>query len=175
MAITKKRIPIKDFMAGLEQKHVPRVPGTAVFLTRSKTGVPPVMAWHLQHNRALHEKVMIINVVIAPVPWVSEEDRLRVAQEAPDFWRATAHYGFMERPDIPAVLREAKEMGCTVLLDDVTYYVGHETVVPKEDSEGLPKWRVSLFSVMDRNSAKVTEFFKLPVNDVVEIGREVAI
>jgi KUP system potassium uptake protein len=175
MAVTEKHISLQDFMAELERKRVPRVPGTAVFMTRSKTGVPPVMAWHLQHNRALHEKVMIINVVIAPVPWVSEEDRLRVIQEAPDFWRATAHYGFMERPDIPAVLREAKKKGCTVLLADVTYYVGHETVVPKDDGEGLPKWRVSLFSVMDRNSAKVTEFFKLPVNDVVEIGREVAI
>ncbi len=175
MAVTEKHISLQDFMAELEQKRVPRVPGTAVFMTRSKTGVPPVMAWHLQHNRALHKKVMIINVVIAPVPWVSEEDRFRVIQEAPDFWRATAHYGFMERPDIPAVLREAKEKGCTVLLDDVTYYVGHETVVPKEDGEGLPKWRVSLFSVMDRNAAKVTDFFKLPVNDVVEIGREVAI
>src|SRR5271157_3614043 len=58
MAVTRKRIPVQDFMAGLEQKHVPRVPGTAVFLTRSRTGVPPVMAWHLQHNRSLHEKVM---------------------------------------------------------------------------------------------------------------------
>jgi len=57
----------------------------------------------------------------------------------------------------------------------VTYYVGHETIVPKEEGDGLPKWRVSLFSVMDRNAAKITDFFRLPVNQVVEIGREVAI
>ena len=151
--------------------RVPRVPGTAVFLTRSKTGVPPVMAWHIQ----LHEKVMVINVMIEPVPWVGKEEWLRITEEAPSFWRATAHFGFRERPDIPAILREAKEKGCTILLDDVAYYVGHETVLPKEDGGGLPKWRVSLFSVMDRNAAKVTDFFKLPVNDVVEIGREIAI
>ena len=174
-AITEKRIPVQDFMAGLEQKHVPRVPGTAVFMTRSRTGVPPVMAWHLQHNRSLHEKVMVINVVIEPVPWIGQDERLRFVQEAPDFWRATAYFGFMERPDIPAVLREAKEKGCTIILDDVTYYVGHETIVPREDNEGLAKWRVSLFSIMDRNAARVTDFFKLPVNDVVEIGREVEI
>jgi KUP system potassium uptake protein len=173
--ITEKRIPVQDFMAGLEQKHVPRVPGTAVFMTRSRAGVPPVMAWHLQHNRSLHEKVMIINVVIEPVPWIGQDERLRFVQEAPDFWRATAYFGFMERPDIPALLREAKEKGCTIILDDVTYYVGHETIVPREDGDGLAKWRVSLFSIMDRNAARVTDFFKLPVNDVVEIGREVEI
>jgi KUP system potassium uptake protein len=174
-AITEKPASLQEFMAGLEQKRVPRVPGTAVFLTRSTTGVPPVMAWHVHHNRALHERVMVLNVLIEPIPWVSEEDRLRVEEDAPDFWRATAHFGFMERPNIPEILREAKDRGCTILLGDVTYYVGHETVVPNEEGDGLPEWRVSLFAVMDRNAAKVTDFFKLPVNDVVEIGREVAI
>jgi len=174
-AITEEHIPVESFMADLEKNGVPRVPGTAVFLTRSMTGVPPVMAWHVYHNRALHEHVMVLNVSIEPVPWVRNEDRLRFAQEAPNFWRAAASFGFMERPDIPAVLREAKEMGCTVILNDVTYYIGHETVMPREDGEGLPAWQVSLFAVMDRNEAKVTDFFKLPRNDVVEIGREVSI
>ena len=174
-AITEEHIPVESFMADLEKNGVPRVPGTAVFLTRSMTGVPPVMAWHVYHNRALHEHVMVLNVSIEPVPWVRNEDRLRFAQEAPNFWRAAASFGFMERPDIPAVLREAKEMGCTVILNDVTYYIGHETVMPREDGEGLPAWQVSFFAVMDRNEAKVTDFFKLPRNDVVEIGREVSI
>ncbi len=174
-AITEQHISVEDFMAALEKKRVPRVPGTAVFLTRSITGVPPVMAWHVYHNRALHERVMVLNVSIEPVPWVRKEDRLRFTQEAPNFWRATAHFGFMERPDIPATLREAEEKGCGISLEDVTYYIGHETVMPREDGEGLPVWQVSLFSAMDRNEAKVTDFFKLPRNDVVEIGREVAI
>ena len=174
-AITEKQIPVDSFMADLEKKGVPRVPGTAVFLTRSQSGVPPVMAWHVYHNRALHERVMVLNVSIEPVPWAPNEDRIRFVQELPNFWRATASFGFMERLDIPAVLREAKEKGCNIFLEDVTYYIGHETVMPREDGEGLPKWQVSLFSVMDRNEAKVTDFFKLPRNDVVEIGREVTI
>ena len=174
-ALTEEHIPVEGFMAALEKNGVPRVPGTAVFLTRSKTGVPPVMAWHVHHNRALHERVMVLNVSIEPVPWVWSKDRLHFVEEAPNFWRAAASFGFMERPDIPAVLRDAKEKGCAIFLDDVTYYIGHETVMPREDGEGLRKWQVSLFSVMDRNAAKVTDFFKLPVNDVVEIGREVAI
>lgn len=174
-AVTEKQPLLRDLIGELEQKHIPRVRGTAIFMTRSRKDVPPVMAWHLQHNRSLHEKVMIVNVIIEPVPWVSREERLALTQEAPNFWRATTRFGFMERPNIPAVLSEAKEKGCSLTLDDVTYYVGHETVVPRDDGTGLPKWHVGLFAVMDRNSARVTDFFKLPVNDVVEIGREVAI
>ena len=174
-AIAAKQIPIDQFMADIAAKGVPRLPGTAVFLTRAERGVPPVMAWHVKHSRALHERIMVINVSIEPVPWVRKEDRLLVVQEAPDFWRATANFGFMERPDIPAVLSEAKEKGCNILLDDVTYYVGRETVVSRVNGQALPKWQESLFAAMERNANQVTDFFRLPVDQVVEIGRQVAI
>ncbi|MGO9543315.1 MAG: potassium transporter Kup [Rhodomicrobium sp.] len=174
-AITSKPIPTDDFLAGLVKKGIPRVPGTAVFLTRSTRGVPPVMAWHVKHNRALHERIMVINVSIAPVPWVSQEDRLRFFQEAPNFWRTTANFGFMERPDIPVLLQEAKDRGCTILIDDVTYYVGHETVVSREDGDGLPPWIEGMYAVLERNSLHVTDFFRLPADQVVEIGRQIAI
>ncbi len=174
-AIISKFVPVGKFMAGLEERGVPRVPGTAVFLTRSKRGVPPVMAWHVKHNRALHERVMILNVSIEPVPWVRKEDRIEFVEEAPSLWRVTANFGFMERPDIPAVLAEAKQKGCGILLEDVTYYVGHETVVSREDGRGLPKFVEKIFAMMERNAAQVTDFFRLPVDQVVEIGRQVAI
>ncbi len=163
------------FLKDLAARGVPRVPGTAVFLTRSKEGIPPVMSWHLRHNRALHERVMVINVAIEPVPFVCEEDRLRFFQEAPNFWRATVHYGFMERPAVPPILELAKERGCDLDLADVTYYVGRETVVSRPDGKGLPKWRELIFAAMERNATQVTDFFRLPVDQVVEIGRQVAI
>ncbi len=174
-AITSKYVPIAEFIAGLEKKGVPRVPGTAAFLTRAKRGVPPVMAWHVSHNRALHEKIVIINVSIEPVPWVRPSDRLHFFQDAPNLWRATANFGFMERPDIPLLLEEAKERGCNISLNDVTYYVGRETVVSREDGSGLPGWLEGLFAAMDRNAATVTDFFLLPADRVVEIGRQIAI
>jgi len=173
--IVSKYVPVAEFMAGLEKKGVPRVPGTAVFLTRSKRGVPPVMAWHVRHNRALHGKIFVVNVCVEPEPWVEPQDRLHFFQEAPGFWRATANFGFMERPDIPVVLQEAKERGCDISLEDVTYYVGHETVVSREDGSGMPEWAEILFAAMERNAAHVTDFFKLPADQVVEIGRQVAI
>jgi KUP system potassium uptake protein len=174
-ALRSVNIPIDSFMAGLAEKGVPRVPGTAVFLSRSPRGVPPVMKWHVKHNRALHERVMIMNVSFEPVPYVREEDRLNFFSEAPNLWRATANFGFMERPDIPALLQEAKKKGCGIDIDDVTYYVGRETVVSREDGEGLPHWQEAIFATMDRNAAQVTDFFRLPVDRVVEIGRQVAV
>ena len=81
----------------------------------------------------------------------------------------------MERPHIPDLLRASKSLGCTVDLADVTYYVGHETVVGRGDREGLPGWQERLFVAMERNAAHVSDFFSLPNDQVVEIGRQIAI
>jgi KUP system potassium uptake protein len=163
------------FLKELVDKGIPRVPGTAVFMTRSREGVPPVMSWHVKHNRALHKSVIVINVTIEPMPFVRAEDRMSFMKEADHFWRATVHYGFMERPEIPPLLEKLREMGCEVDLEDVTYYVGRETVVARADGQGIPKWRELIFAAMERNAAQVTDFFRLPVDRVVEIGRQVAI
>jgi KUP system potassium uptake protein len=168
-------VPIEVFMARITQGRIPRVPGTAVFLTRTQRDAPPVMVWHLKHNRALHEKLFVLTVVIDSVPWISDDERLKVEEIAPHFWRATARYGFMERPDIPAVLAKAHVSGCAVDLEDVTYYVAHETVVPGEDGKGLPRWVEALFALMQRNSVHVSDYFKLPRDAVVEIGREISV
>jgi len=168
-------MPIASFMALIAEGRIPRVPGTAVFLTRTEHDAPPVMVWHLKHNRALHERLFVLTVLIEAVPWINDAARLNVEEVAPRFWRATARYGFMERPDIPALLQTACAGGCDIDLSDVTYYVGHETVVPSDSGEGLPRWLEALFAAMQRNSAHVSDYFKLPRDAVVEIGREVAI
>jgi KUP system potassium uptake protein len=168
-------VPVDAFMAMIAGQSIPRVPGAAVFLTRTKRDVPAVMLWHVRHNRALHRTLFVLSVITEPVPWVDDRERLTVNEIAPDFWRAEARYGFMERPDVPALLRQAHERGCTIDLSDVTFYVGHETVLPAEDQKALPRWVEGLFALMQRNSARLRDYFKLPVDSVVEIGREVSI
>ncbi len=168
-------VPIATFMAQLAESNIPRVPGSAVFLTRTERDAPPVMVWHVKHNRALHERILVITVQVESIPWVSAAERLEVAEIAPRFWRAKARYGFMERPDLPALLRMAHADGCGLDLADVTYYVGHETVVRADDEKRLPRWIEALFAAMERNSAHVSDYFKLPREQVVEIGREIAI
>jgi len=168
-------VPVKDFLADLKARGVPRVPGTAVFLTRTASGVPPVLTWHLQHNRALHESVVTLRVVTESRPRVGAAERMAIEREGDNFWRVTAHYGFMERPDIPRLLQEAQQKGCGVRLDDVTYYVGHESILHRERGAELPRWQEALFAAMVRNASHVTDYFRLPSEQVVEIGRQISI
>jgi KUP system potassium uptake protein len=168
-------IPVPEFMAGIAARNIPRVPGTAVFPTRTERDTPPVMVWHVKHNRALHEHLFVLRVEILPVPRVASRNRISVAEVAPNYWRAEARFGFMERPHIPELLATSKALGCTIDLDDVTYYVGHETVVRREDGMGLPAWQERFFAVMERNAVHVSDFFSLPTDQVVEIGRQVSI
>jgi len=123
----------------------------------------------------LHERLFALTIVTDSVPWVGSSERLSFEEQAPGFWRAAAHFGFMERADIPALLRQAHERGCTIHLSDVTYYVGHETVTPRDDAAALPRWVEALFAFMQRNASHLTDYFRLPPDQVVEIGRQVAI
>jgi KUP system potassium uptake protein len=168
-------VSIHAFMSNISQAGIPRVPGTAVFLTRTKQDVPPIMVWHLTHNRALHEHLLVLTVSPEPIPWVREAERLTINEIAPQFWRASARYGFMERPDIPALLHQAYDHGCGIDLSDVTYYVGHETVLSRDDSKGVAKWIEGAFAFMQRNSAHVSDYFRLPSDALVEIGRQISI
>ena len=98
-----------------------------------------------------------------------------MVQVAPNFWRAQAHYGFMERPDVPRLLASLRAPCGLGDLSDVTYFLAHETVLPREDGRGLPRWQEALFAAMQRNSTHMTDLLKLPRDRVVELGGLVAI
>jgi KUP system potassium uptake protein len=167
--------PLDDFIARLEKDGVPRVPGTAVFLTRARTQTPPVLEWYVKHSRALHKHVFILCVMTQPTPWSRYVDRLKMEYFQSGFSRGTASFGFMERPDVPALLREAVLDGCRLDLEDVTFFVGHETIVARGPGMGLPRPIEAAFAFMQRNAAHATDYFRVPHNAVVEIGREIAI
>ncbi|MDE2259379.1 MAG: potassium transporter Kup [Betaproteobacteria bacterium] len=173
--LSERVIPAKEFLESVVTRKIPRVPGTAVFLTRTLFETPPIMIWHVLHNRALHESLIALTVVSESVPWIENSKRLSLAEVGPGFWRATARYGFMERPNIPEVLKRALAQGCRAQIDDIVYYVGHETVLHREDGKGLPHWAETIFAWMERNAVHVTDFFRLPSDGVVEIGRQIAI
>ncbi|HTW33684.1 MAG TPA: KUP/HAK/KT family potassium transporter [Rhizomicrobium sp.] len=167
--------PLDDFIARIEKEGIPRVPGTAVFLTRAQSQTPPVMEWYVKHARALHRHVFILCVQTQPTPWSRYVDRLKMEYFASGFSRGVARFGFMERPDVPALLREAVLDGCRLDLEDVTFFVGHETIVARGPGMGLPRPVEAAFAFMQRNAAHATDYFRVPHNAVVEIGREIAI
>ena len=168
-------VPVAKFLDDVKARNIPRVPGTAVFLTRTSNGVPPVMLWHLRQNWALHEHVLVLRVLTESRPRVHWPGLMTIAKEGENFWRVTTHFGFMQRPDIPRLMHQAAQKGCEIGLDDVVYYVGHEIVLHKERGPALPHWQEALFAAMSRNASHVTDYFRLPSEQVVEIGRQISI
>src|SRR5260370_3594199 len=155
--------PIGKFLAAIRQDRIPRVRGTAVLLTQSERDGPQVMVWHVKHNRSLHERVFVLQVIAESIPWVRNADRLEIDAIAPNFWHGRARYGFMEHPNIPALLRQARDKhSCDVTLDDITYYLGHATIIHREHAKALPRSLEAIFAFMHPNSLHTHHYFLLP-------------
>lgn len=174
-AILSSLTPLNEFFTELQSGKVARPHGSAVFFTRSSEGAPPVMVWHVKCNRSLLEKVLVLRILVVSKPRVEEEDRLTLTLEAKNFWRAEVNCGFMEMADVPAILMACKASGCDIDLSDLTYYVGHETIVARVDGNGMPLWQQITFAAMGRNSSRISEYLQLPSERIVEIGRRFAI
>ena len=166
---------VEEFDTELARREIPRTPGAAVFLTRTDSGVPALLLWHLRQNRVLREKVVIVRLAVAQVPWVDAASRVSIAAMAPAMWRVTARFGFMERPDVPAMIAQCAGTIGPIDVADVTYYFGHEMVVPREGGPAMQGWLRGIFAFMVRNGARATTAFQLPPDQTVEIGRTVAI
>ncbi len=151
-----------------------RVSGTAVFMTTSPTGVPQALLHNLKHNKVLHERIMILTVVIDEVPYVSDEDRIMVRELGSDFYRLIIRYGFMQEINIPAVLKKVENCGPKLKMMDTSFFLSRQTLLAS-DRPGMALWREQLFSWMMRNAESAMDFFKLPTNRVVELGSQVEI
>lgn len=151
-----------------------RVPGTAVFMTTSPVGVPQALLHNLKHNKILHERIMILTVVIDEVPYVSDEDRIGVKDLGGGFYRILVRYGFMQEIDIPAVLKKVENCGPKLKMMETSFFLSRQTLLAS-DKPGMAIWREHLFSWMMRNAESAMDFFKLPTNRVVELGSQVEI
>jgi KUP system potassium uptake protein len=179
MALAKRLgedpVPVDVFLDELTHQGIPRVPGTAVFLTRSKATTPPVMQLYVKHAKALHKHVLAVTLDIASVPYIAPRNRLALSEICPGFWSITATYGFMERPDMPALMAQVAMHGCPIDSSKLTYFVGIEKVVAREGAHRLPGWIRVIFTIMLRNCARVTDYMRIPAEQVVDIGRQVSI
>lgn len=173
--ISEDPVPVDVFLDELAQNGITRVSGTAVFLTRAKATTPPVMQWYVKHSKSLHKRVLAVTLEIASTPWVSAKHRLAMSEIGPNFWSITANYGFMERPDMPALMAQIATHGCPIHPNELTYFVGMEKIVPREDGHGVPRWIRAVFATLLRNSTRVTDYLRIPAYQVVDIGRQISI
>jgi KUP system potassium uptake protein len=167
-----KLYPFDRFLNDIAVNPPYRVPGTAVFMTSNLYGTPPTLLHNLEHNKVLHERVILLTVVTTSAPHVEDSERLEVMPLGHNFHRVTLHYGFMEEPDVPAALASAADTGFPFSIDETTFFVGLETLLSTR-REGMPRWRERLFALMSRNAARATSFFRIPPERVVELGMQI--
>jgi KUP system potassium uptake protein len=167
-------LPLQSFIKAVETPDTVTVPGTAVFLTPYPDHVPHALLHSLKHYKVLHERVVLATVTVLQVPRVEEDERARVEQLGMRFIRVSLHFGFMEEVDVPAAL--AACVGHGLDLDPMTtsYFLGRETVVTRPGA-AMPYWRQSIFATFHRNASTAADYFKLPPNQVVELGTRVVL
>ena len=168
-------IPLDAFLPELKSQRIRRVPGTAVYMSGNRFGTPLALLHNLKHNKVLHEQVVLLTVRTEEVPYLAHaKDRVAVENLDEGFWRAQVHFGFMEKPDVPAALDRVKQTGLRFDPMRTTYFIGRETILATRKL-GLSSWRGSLFAWMTRNAGDVTSYFCLPPNGVVELGARVEV
>jgi len=152
-----------------------RVPGTAVFMTSSSSGVPHALLHNLKHNKVLHERVILLTVRIEDVPYVADDKRSESKDYGAGFYRLVLRYGFMEEINVPAALTHLEGMGPACKMMDTSFFLARQTLIASARRPGMAIWREKLFAWMLRNAESAMEFFKLPTNRVVELGSQVEI
>jgi KUP system potassium uptake protein len=164
-----------EFLALLKAGTIARVPGTAVFFSRSEIAVPVVLVRHVAQMKALQETVVSLTVWFEEYPRVPMDQRAKVEQIAEGFWHVTVRFGFVERPNVIAALACAKEKGCTLDLDDAVYFASRDDVVRSDKRPRMAGWRRMLFAMMYRNAVRAPDRFDLPPDAFLEVGRQIAL
>jgi KUP system potassium uptake protein len=164
--------PFDQFFATLDADAISRVPGRAVYMTSTSSGVPPVLLHNLAHNKVLHEEVVLLTVVTEEVPRVPAGEKIELEDLGHGFFQLTAHYGFMEDASVPHLLGAAKAKGLDLTMAETSFFLGREALFARK-KEGLAAWRLALFRFMSRNALGATTFFHIPRNRVIEIGAQI--
>lgn len=171
------RQPEEDLIETAVSKCHARLPGTAVFLASAANGVPLALTQFVKHNHVLHQRVVLVTVLIAEAPRIPDEDRAEVIEVIDGITRVILHFGFMQYPVILEGLQLACEQGKLpgIDLSNITYYIGRETIIPSEKIAGMWVWRETVFAFLQRNAERTAAFFGLPTKQVVEFGTEIEI
>jgi len=163
-----------EFFVRLAKQGVPRVPGTAVFLTRTNDEIPAAIVEYVRNMGSLHANVIALRIDFEETPRIEPSKRCEVEQLAPGFWKATVRYGFMEKPDLTLAVAALPGLPQEIDLDHAVFFGTRDTVVAGEHS-ALTGLRLSLFSFLFRNAVRASDRFNLPAGRTVEVARQVVV
>ena len=163
--------PIPDFLARDDVRAAHRVPGTAVFLTPSTEGVPPILVHHFERNGVLHEQIVLLTIQMLDIPFVEPRRRIAESELGGGFFRVVARFGYAETPNVPAVLEACAILGMVCDFEHITYVVGRDALRLRHEHGPLSVGR-RVFAFLARNQATTLSYFSMPVDRVIEIGMQ---
>jgi KUP system potassium uptake protein len=170
--IARQTVPMQLVISGVDD--VVRVSGTAVFLTNAKEGAPSAMLHNLKHNQVLHERNVLLTITVEERPYVPDDERILIKDLTKEFYRLGIRYGFMEVPDIPLALEMCGKRGLAFDMMSTSFFISRAMIV-SSPHPGMAKWRERLFMMMSKNAMNAADFFKIPVNRVIEMGTRIEI
>ena len=166
-------MPMREFLQSWD-RTTERVSGTAVFMTSNPTVVPTAFLHNLKHNHVVHERVVLMKVMMEDIPRVADANRIEIEKLGKGFHTVIVHYGFIDRPDVPRALELCRQFGLSFDLMQTTFFLGRETLIPASRSD-LRRWQAAIFIAMQATALSATRFFRIPANRVVEMGTQVEI
>lgn len=171
--LAESAMPLSDFINSAASVH--RIRNTAVFMSASSDNIPSALLHNLKHNQVMHERVLIVTVRVAEIPYVDQAERLEVLDVGKGFYRVIVNYGFMDEVDIPQELAGLTDIGERFNIMTTSFFLGRQKFIVSKDHAGMAVWREHLFAWMMKSSESAMEYFKLPVNRVVELGSQMHI
>ncbi len=170
----RSEVPLDTLVRNLEKKPPHVVPGTAVFLTSDPEFAPTALLHNLKHNKVLHEHNVVLTIITADTPRVTEKERVTMTVISPLFIRVALTFGYMEQPNVPKALAIARKHGWTFDIMSTSFFLSRRAIKPAAHS-GMPRWQDRLFIVLARSASDATDFFQIPTGRVVEVGTQVTV
>jgi len=169
-----QKVLFEELEDQLKDHDLATVKGSAIYLTRTLQGVPPVLLHNLNHNHVLHEQIVVLTIVTTDEPYVEEARRVKIRTfgQNRNFYRVKLYYGFDQSQDVRRALSLSIEEGLGIDPKNVSFFVGNQNIAFKHNSP-MPKWRRPLFLFLVHNAASAIEYFSIPVDQVMEIGSRV--
>jgi KUP system potassium uptake protein len=168
-------MPLDQFLKFADTTVIGRAPGLGVWLTKVEHGASPMLLRHIEHNRVLHETVVLLTFVADHRPRVPFHERHAVQRLGHGFYRIQVKLGFMQTPDIPLSLINCNMLGFDADLEHKNYYLAHETIVRRATGSAMGPISFAIFSFLNRIASRAPDFFKIPHDAVIEVGFRVEI